>query len=349
MAARGSPVLVLDHWHIEPSSICTLRCPRCPRAEVPDTLLNRQLTLQFFQNQIGADTIGRIRKITFCGNDGDPIYCKDLHEICQWIKIVNPGIHLVIITNGGYRPAAWWQAMARVLDHRDEIHWSIDGWDQDSNEQYRVNSDWSDIMRGIESFSVANQQTYRVWATIAFRFNQDRFGHIQDLAREAGMDLWQLTKSTKFGSHYPETYGTFDPLCPDRSDLVSSSHRFERESMPLTHRARPGQLLKEIFWSRARDLDQHKKYSGVCLVGNKGVFLNSQGEFYPCCWTANRYAHNQAWHERASNSFNLWHRTFDQIIQDDFWRTEFLRFDSQECRTKCTQDRLKDREHVTEW
>jgi len=270
-------------------------------------------------------------------------------EICLWIKTVNPTIHLVIITNGSYRPAAWWQALARIMDHRDELNWSIDGWDQHTNEQYRVNSDWSSMMQGIQAFTAVNPDTYRVWAAIAFRFNQDHIPQMQALAQQQGMDLFQLTKSTKFGSHYPETYGTSDPLCPDRSDLVSSSHRFERTLVPLSDRGRPGQLLKEVFWSRARDLDKQHKHSGICLIGNKGVFLNSQGEFYPCCWTANRYSHNQIWHDRASKNFNLWQRTFSEVIRDHFWQDEFLQFDSHECMTKCTPDRLKDREHVTEW
>lgn len=349
MATRDTVVLIWDHWHIEPSSICTLKCPRCPRAEVPESLLNRQLTLKFFQDQIGADVVKAIRKITFCGNDGDPIYCRELMEICMWIKTVNPEIHLVIITNGSYKSPEWWRALGRVLDHRDEINWSIDGWDQDSNERYRVNSDWASIMAGIRAFREANQSTYRVWAAIAFRFNQDQLVDMQSMAQSLGMDLFQITKSTKFGSHYPETYGVFDPLCPERADLVSSTHRFERVLNFITNRARPGELLKEIFWSRAQDLDRYKKYSGICLIGNKGVFLNSQGEFYPCCWTANRYPHNNEWHERASKRFNLWHRNFSDIIADDFWKTEFLSFDSQECKMKCTADRLKDKEHVTEW
>jgi MoaA/NifB/PqqE/SkfB family radical SAM enzyme len=305
--------------------------------------------LEFFKHQIGADTVKNIQKITFCGNDGDPIYCRDLMEICQWLKIVNPDMHLVIITNGSYKPEQWWQSLGTVLDHRDQVHWSIDGWDQSSNEQYRVNSDWTSIMRGIQAFCSTNHDTYRVWASIAFRFNQDQLDHMQSMAKSMHMDLFQITKSTKFGSHYPDTYGLSDPLCPDRADLVSSSHRFERTLIPMTARVRPGEFLKEIFWSRAQDLDKHKQYSGICLVGNKGVFLNSQGEFYPCCWTANRYPHNSQWHDRAQTRFNLWHRKFSDILTDDFWQKEFLQFDSQECRTKCTNERLKDREHVTEW
>jgi MoaA/NifB/PqqE/SkfB family radical SAM enzyme len=267
----------------------------------------------------------------------------------MWLKQTNPNIGLAIITNGSYKPAVWWQSLGAVLDYQDEIHWSIDGWDQQSNQQYRVNSNWQSVIEGINAFANANQSTYRVWATIGFKFNQHHIEHIKQLAADLNFDCFQLTKSTKFGSHYPDTYGRFDPLCPDRADLVSSSHRFERVLNNITNRARPGKLLKEIFWARAQDLDRHKQYSGICLIGNKGVFLNSQGEFYPCCWTANRYPHNNQWHEQARERFNLWHRNFSDIIADDFWTKEFLEFNSQECTTKCTPDLLKDREHVTEW
>lgn len=342
-------MLAWDHWHIEPSSICALKCPRCPRAEVPETLLNRQLDLSFFQNQIGEDIIKSIRKITFCGNDGDPIYCRDLLEIIQWIKTLSPSTSLVLITNGSYKPATWWEELANILNHHDEINWSIDGWDQTSNQQYRVNSDWDSIIDGITAFKKINQSTYCVWATIAFLFNQDHLTYMHHLAEEHGMDLFQLTKSTKFGSHYPEAYGVDDELCPDRPDLVAAGHRFERSLHPITKRLRPSNEMKTIFWQRAQELEKQKQYSGICLIGNKGVFLNSQGEFYPCCWIANRYQHNQQWHELGRTKFNLRRRTFLDIINDEFWKNDFLKFDSLECTTKCTPGQLKDLDHVTEW
>src|SRR6056300_390108 len=97
--------LALDHWHIEVSSICTLKCPRCTRAEVPETLLNRQLTLEFFRTQIGETTIKNMRKISFCGDDGDPIYAKQFLQIVECIKNINPNIQLLITKNGNYKNA----------------------------------------------------------------------------------------------------------------------------------------------------------------------------------------------------------------------------------------------------
>jgi MoaA/NifB/PqqE/SkfB family radical SAM enzyme len=342
-------MIVWDHWHIEPSSICALRCPRCPRAEVPQTLLNQQLNLDFFQQQITADVVRDIRRITLCGNDGDPIYCRDLVAICAWIKSVNPRLHLVIVTNGSHRPQEFWRELACTLDHNDEIHWSIDGWDHDSNRQYRVNSDWHSIHQGIQTFLAHNQTTYTVWASIAFAFNEQHIPDMCDIAQRLGLDQFQLTKSTKFGSHYPEVYGTNDALQPTQSQYRAQGHRFEREITVLSQKARPGHEMQLLYLQRAQQLQQQQRYSALCMIGNKGVFVNSRGEFYPCCWTANRYIHNHQWQKLAADRFNLWQRSFPEIISDEFWHTDFLRFDSQECSTKCTPERLRDVQHTTEW
>jgi MoaA/NifB/PqqE/SkfB family radical SAM enzyme len=305
-------------------------------------LLNRQLSLDFFKNQVGVDVARQIRKITFCGNDGDPIYCKDLIEIIIWFKTLNPEIQIVLITNGSYKSADWWQYLGKTLNEHDEVHWSLDGWDEDSNNQYRVNCNWASIMNGIEAFKKANDSAYLVWAAIAFKFNQHSIEHMKSTAKTLGFDSFQLTKSTKFGSKYPSAYGTEDSLEPTDPALVASAHRFERVVTPLTSKTRPGADLKIEFLKRATQLGN---YSGICLIGSKGVFLNSRGEFYPCCWTANRYPHNDSWQGR----FNLNTKTFEKIIADPFWTGEFLQFDNLECQTKCTPDRLLDPAHTSEW
>ena len=256
-----------DHWHIEPSSVCALKCPRCPRIEVAGTLLNRQLTLEFFQNRIGEQYVKQIQRITFCGNDGDPIYCRDLIDICAWIKQVNPEISLVIVTNGSYRSDDWWRDLAQCLDHRDEVHWSLDGWDQDSNQQYRVGSDWRSIILGIRRFHQHSNGTYTVWDAIAFRFNQDRLDQMRQQAQALGFDAFQLTLSTKFGSRYVEAYGVDDELEPTRADLVSSQERYQRRHYALTSRTRPDQQLKQIFLQRAQQLSKHTDYSATPRAG----------------------------------------------------------------------------------
>lgn len=340
--------LSLLHWHIEVSSICTLKCPRCPRAEVPDTLINRQLTLAFFQNQIGKETIKQIRKITFCGNDGDPIYAKEFLEICEWIKHVNPGIHLVIITNGSYKKKDWWMKLAMILNEHDEIHWSLDGWDQESNEQYRVNCDWGSITRGLYIFTSFNKVTYTTIASIIFKFNEDNLYKIKLLAEHYNIDCWQVTRSTKFGGFYPEVYGTYDPLEP-RPENVAPGHRWDRRRHRLTDKKSPGDALKKVFLDKAQEVLDSGEHPALCYVGTKGLFLKANGELYPCCWTANRYEHNKDIIAVAESRFNLNNRTLVEVLQDEWWTTDFLKFDNLDCKTKCTRANMTDKIHVTEW
>jgi hypothetical protein len=85
------------------------------------------------------------------------------------------------------------------------------------------------------------------------------------------------------------------------------------------------------------------------MIGNKGVFVNSQGHFYPCCWVANRYTHNNDWQHRAATQFDLKSKTFEEILKDTYWTTDFLKFDNLECQTKCTTARLDDPHHTLDW
>ena len=325
--------LIIDHLHIEVSSICTLKCPRCPRAEVPETLLNKQLNLDFFKDQITEARIRDIRMINFCGNDGDPIYCKEFLEICRWIKNVNPTIIIRIVTNGSYKTPEWWKELAEILNDSDEITWSLDGWDNESNNKYRVNSDWDSIIAGIKSFFQHNQTTYRAWGMIPFKFNQDMIEYQKEMAKSLGFDQFRITRSSKFGYYLTRFYNDGeDPLQP-KTDLISPTKKYQVTLYDLNERTRPVDWT--IYKKRRLMLPSELKEKS-CLVGDVGVYVNSQGEFYPCCWSGNRYDLNNYWIEMAKTKFNLKLRTLDAILADPFWQTEFMNFDSPICVEKCS-------------
>ena len=155
------------HWHIEISSKCTLRCPRCARQEVPESLINTELDLAFFQRNFTEEFIkSDVEKITFCGDDGDPIYAHDLLPVIQHFK-QHKNVEIVIVTNGSYKKSAWWQELASLLTVKDSVHFSIDGYDNDSNNLYRVNSDYDSIINGIKTLR-QHSHCQIVWAAIAF-------------------------------------------------------------------------------------------------------------------------------------------------------------------------------------
>jgi MoaA/NifB/PqqE/SkfB family radical SAM enzyme len=331
------------HWHIEISSKCTLRCPRCARQEVPGSLINTELNLDFFKRNFTPEFIrSNVEKMTFCGDDGDPIYAHDLVEVIGYIKNIKP-VEIVIVTNGSYKSIGWWESLGRVLTAHDSVHFSIDGYDHESNIQYRVNSDWQSIMDGIWALRAATKAQL-IWAAIAFRFNEDHIDQMVEQARTLGMDRFQLTKSTKFGSVYP-SYGADDALEPSEK-FISSSHRFERDVIALTEAGKWNNipLTNLTLFSQTQIRNNVRP---LCEIGNKGLYIDARGRLYPCCWVANRYSHNTEWSAIAER-FNLNRRSLAEVLTDDFWTQEFQTFRWQECQTKCNS-RVVNQEYATQW
>lgn len=330
------------HWHIEISSKCTLKCPRCARQEVPASLINTELDLEFFKKAFTPEFIkSDVEKITFCGDDGDPIYAHDLIPVITYIKSVKD-VELVIVTNGSYKKPLWWHELGSALSAKDSVHFSIDGYDFASNNLYRVNSDYDSIVKGIVSLRSASECQI-VWAAIAFKFNEEHIHSMQATAQALGIDRFQLTKSTKFGSIY-STYGVNDPLEPSIK-FVSSSHRFEREITQFTHRVpTPVPNINITLFNLVK---LQTPIAPLCSIGNKGLYLNSQGQIFPCCWVANRYSHNAEWQGIAKN-FNLHNRSMEDILSDPFWTTTLQEFKWQECKSKCNS-KLVNENYATNW
>ena len=335
------------HWHIENSSICSLRCTRCPRQEVPGNQ-STSLDLEFFERNFNADMLKNVWQITFCGDDGDPIYGKEFLEIVTYLKTAKPNLSLRIVTNGSYKPIEWWYNLAKVLNQYDDIHFSLDGWDQKSNEQYRVNSNWNSITNAIKALRF-NTTAIMTWAAIGFRFNENNIGDMRALAIEMGFDRFQLTQSTKFGSIYPHYLQDGDDVLePMNTQLVAKGRRFGREVIDLTNRKaleNGKAAINEMLWETA---DKAQSIIPMCKIGNKGLYISADGYFYPCCWMANRYNHTR-WQQFKQSAYDLNQRTIEEVIADSTWNTFFAALhQNSECGEKCKSSNYT-LEYATSW
>jgi MoaA/NifB/PqqE/SkfB family radical SAM enzyme len=305
--------------------------------------VNTELDLEFFKRNFTPEfVLANVEKITFCGDDGDPIYAHDLIPFINYLKSIKP-VEIVIVTNGSHKKSAWWIELGNLLDSRDSVHFSIDGYDNVSNNLYRVNSDYTSIITGLQALRSASDCQI-VWAAIAFKFNEDHIERMQQFAKSLGVDQFQLTKSTKFGSVYP-SYGADDPLQPSVK-FVSSTHRFEREVAALTDRSE----WQSIPLTNLKLFNQTPSRNGItplCEIGNKGLYIDARGRLFPCCWVANRYNHNSDW-QQIANNFDLHTRTLTDAVADSFWTTEFQSFRWQECQTKCKTSNV-DEKYATAW
>lgn len=345
----------LYHWHFGISSKCVLKCPRCPRTEYNKQLeLNRDISLDLIQRTLTPDLLkNTVRRVTMCGDLGDPIYNKEYLEIIEYIKTTNPNIHVFTITNGSYKDAEWWERFAKISNERDTINFSVDGFDQESNNIYRINSDWESIMLGMQI--MAKKSTAFVnWAMIVFKFNEVHIDYIKQLATENGCDSVQVTKSTKFGSKYGETYeGANDTLEPS-SENISSSNRYERYVIPISGRQLDiGDYLaeKEIKFHSVKE-QFNKVITPLCLIGTQGLYVNADGLLFPCSWKGLPYSSltsngkvisfQEDFFALNKAILNLNDNSLESVLNNPVWDTFFNNLDTNgawtECKYKCSCD-----------
>lgn len=310
--------------HVELSSKCTLKCPRCPRTELHPDNLNKEFTLEQFKSAF-SDVLNTVKKFVFCGDIGDPIYCTDLIKIVEYIK-QNSNACIVIVTNGSYKKQEWWLDLGQHLTDRDTVSFSIDGWDQKSNEQYRVNSDWDSIMVGAKTLKQYSKCRLK-WSAIYFSFNEDKFGKMSELAQDLGFDEFQYVLSAKFDGRY--SVNGVDPLKPKvaystSGQYISSSTVFGR-------------------WAPLYDLklgaDRHEW--AKCLKCEKEMFVNVEGLVFPCPWFNSGYQEND-FVEKHKDRLNIKQRSLKEVLEDPMWDEFVTRLETmplEVCKIKCYESR----------
>lgn len=308
---------------MEISSKCTIKCPRCPRTELVPSILNQEMSLDTFKKSFTKSTLKKIKSITFEGDFGDAIYATSLIEICKYIK-KNSDLQIKITTNGSYKKPDWWQELGSVLAETDIVTFSIDGWDQASNEQYRVNSDFDSIMLGAKTLRETSK-CGMIWKAIYFKFNEDNFDKILQKARSYNFDVFESIKSTKFDNQY--LVDGVDPLKPVNN--VSGYSVFDRDSTNISGR--------NINFLKSTPIQAHPW--ARCLNHEKSLFINVVGNVYPCPWFDSGYLKNP-FVEKNAHKFNINKRTLEEVLSDLGWQELVKSFESNPleiCKLKCVR------------
>ncbi len=341
----NSPFHQTYNWHFEISSKCALRCPRCVREEEPGSFTQKELSLAFFQRNFTPEFLrDNVLRITFSGGLGDSIYNSQLIEIVDYLKTAHPDFQLVIVTNGSYKSRDWWTKLAAKMNHLDEVIFSIDGWNHESNIQYRINSDWESIMTGMDVMT--NSLAFIRWSTLVFRFNQDHLAKIRDLAKVKGVDQFHTVLSERFGSKFYR-YGNEDPLAPSK-ELQSPISR----TLGLKEEFDQGKGKKKksriIYQKIDAALEKHTKDTETrygqnailptCKFGYRGAFVDVEGFYYPCSWVAHPFKEKHSEYvagkiENYDECFgqykprlSLHTRSLADILMDPIWKEIELRW-----------------------
>ena len=288
-------------WHIEPTSKCILECPLCDRTKFYETFKKRELH-EININHLLNFINGVPCKILLCGNNGDPIYHSQFHQLCRKLKEID--CELKITTNGSNRNKKWWEELSTILTKKDTVTFSIDGL-QDTNQIYRINSKFSSIMNG---FNIIKGSVKTVWKFIVFKHNQHQIEQAKKMSKELGFDKFQLEKSDRWWDK---------KLMPDEQ-YVNTSYKHQLRSI--------------------NDDIENAIIKPFCLVNNRPrnlLYIDSAGNFYPCCWTGLYSWRHKDIFDPRKKKFNIENNTIKSILNNSEVKDFFNKIKNYDSASKC--------------
>jgi MoaA/NifB/PqqE/SkfB family radical SAM enzyme len=310
--------------HFEISSKCVLKCPRCPRTELDPEYTNQEISLVDFKKAFPSSMLSKIKTFIFCGDIGDPIYATDFLEIIEYIKH-HSDTCIKITTNGSYKKPSWWKQLGKLLSYNDRVTFSVDGWDQDSNNLYRVNSNFNSIVDGIKALRSSSDCAI-MWSTIYFNFNQNNIEQIRQIAQDLGCTHFQTVRSSKFNGRY--SINGVDQLRPS-GEYVANTLVYDTSIENInSNRYTPVVSAKPT----------HPHAWAKCLNYQKDLFIGVNGLLMPCPWFNSGYQNNQFVIDNFDR-LSIKHRSYLEILNDqDLWQQLLDLFDDNPleiCKLKC--------------
>lgn len=180
-------LLQFDH-----TSRCNLQCPQCPRTNgttLNTNLPKKDLSINDYK-LIFEPFAGKNVGIKHCGNYGDVIASPTFDDTHKWC-VDNGFANITITTNGSARSESWWKNLAEM---GTKVIFSVDGL-EDTNHLYRVNSNFTKIIKNISSFTSAGG--IASWDFIAFEHNAHQIEITKSLAKDLGVKRFNVKYSAR--------------------------------------------------------------------------------------------------------------------------------------------------------
>jgi len=294
---------VVQGIHLEPTNICTLKCPGCARTRFinqwPSHWKNHSIDTQALLRFLDIELSGI--RVELCGNYGDPIYHPDLAGLIRDLKA--RGAVISIVTNGGHRKRSWWQELIQELSSDDSVTFSIDGIPENFT-QYRINGDWPTVQAAIEVCVAASCNT--IWSFIPFSYNEHNTEQAKQLSQDLGIDQFCINRSS----------------------------RFDEQTMHF----KPSDELTGVQWHSQQSWKQAIKAEKLipkCRDGNIH-FISADGHYMPCCYVGDHRFYYKNEFGKNRKQYSIKDTTLSEILN----RTQVSEFydtlaDQSACQYNC--------------
>ena len=183
------------------TNLCNARCPQCDRTDIDD--INKahdqvpltQWSFEDFKSKFPKETLNDVEEYSFCGTWGDPMMCKDIGQMVQYV-IDNTKSKIQITTNGSIRDEDFYWNIGIRCGERLSIVFDIDGIDEDMHQKYRRGASLKRCLANMSMLSMT--KSIALSQTILFKHNQDYIEQIKKLVKKNGSSNHVFYRSDRF-------------------------------------------------------------------------------------------------------------------------------------------------------
>jgi MoaA/NifB/PqqE/SkfB family radical SAM enzyme len=288
----------IKHLHLELSSLCNARCPFCPRNlnGYPYNFGYKEtnISLADIKKIFLPQTIESLEQILINGNFGDFVMNPQSVEIIEYFLGHNPGLEIIVSTNGSARDQEFWQRLGAL---GIVVVFAVDGL-EDTNHLHRQDTNFQTIMKNAKYFIDAGGHAH--WKMLKFEFNQEDRAQLFARAQSLGFNkAWIENTVRDFGPVYNRQGEKIHFIRLDRADM-------------------PNKIDQEWIDSRDTWYDSvGQKNTGVKQIScwaqkNHSIYLAADGHVYPCCYVGFNP------HEfKPLNTHRYWNAEINQYISNN--------------------------------
>jgi len=254
----------LSEINFELSSHCNSKCPQCPRYDifgrVHKDLNISNLDLNVIK-KLPIDKMKNLKKVSFCGNFGDPLMHPDLNDIIDFFEKQL----ISISTNASLRSKQWWSDLAK--NKNVSVIFCIDGLGKE-HELYRRNTSYKKIIDNAKTFIQSGGTAH--WQFIVFRHNEYQINEAKKFSEELGFKKIKFMYSDRFDTD--NTWKVYDNGVY-LYDLEKSTYQITlRESLHVP--------AGKKYW---HEMNKNKGSISCIWSEMKKLYIHSDGSVYPCC------------------------------------------------------------------
>jgi MoaA/NifB/PqqE/SkfB family radical SAM enzyme len=292
----------IESLELELTSRCNAACPQCPRTNeklfTSDLNHNREITVENLKTWLPKELLNNLNRIVFKGTFSEPLISKYFVEIIEYLK-ENTRARIKIHTNGSLRNKTFWKWLALNLPKNSSVVFALDGL-ADTHSIYRINTNFDKILENAKVF-IENKGNAH-WQFIIFKHNEHQIDEARKLSKQLGFsNFFTMYSDRTIENEFTKNHNSF----------VSITHEVEKK------------LIKENII----------KKQVVCKsLQDKEIFINWDGELFPCCMTgiystkSKNYFDFIVWKKNVlKNNFtnnNLNYHTLEEILKfyDNFYK-----------------------------